>query len=50
MPLDVCRVADFVIVVLPTDIDVTEEGETLLRSIESQDISNVFGCGPRLIR
>lgn len=40
--LDVCRVADFVIVVLPTDIEVTEEGETLLRSIESQGISNVL--------
>uniref|UniRef100_A0A093XNN4 Ribosome biogenesis protein tsr1 like n=1 Tax=Talaromyces marneffei PM1 TaxID=1077442 RepID=A0A093XNN4_TALMA len=40
--LDVCRVADFVVVVLPTDVEVTEEGETLLRSIESQGISNVL--------
>jgi pre-rRNA-processing protein TSR1 len=40
--LDVCRVADFVVVVLPTDVEVSEEGEILLRSIESQGISNVL--------
>lgn len=40
--LDVCRVADFVVVVLPTDVEVSDEGEILLRSIESQGISNVL--------
>lgn len=40
--LDVCRVADFVVLVLPTDVEVAEEGEILLRSIESQGISNVL--------
>jgi pre-rRNA-processing protein TSR1 len=40
--LDVCRVADFVVLVLPTDEEVAEEGEILLRSIESQGISNVL--------
>ncbi|KAH8705635.1 putative pre-rRNA processing protein Tsr1 [Talaromyces proteolyticus] len=40
--LDVCRVADFVVLVLPTDVEVAEEGENLLRSIESQGISNVL--------
>jgi len=40
--LDVCRLADFVVLVLPVDKKVTEEGETLLRSVESQGISNVL--------
>lgn len=40
--LDVCRVSDFVLLVLPTDVEVSEEGEMLLRSIESQGISNVL--------
>lgn len=40
--LDVCRVADFVILVLPTDVEVEEEGENILRSIEGQGISNVL--------
>lgn len=40
--LDVCRVADFVVIVLPTDVEVSDEGEILLRSIESQGISNVL--------
>jgi pre-rRNA-processing protein TSR1 len=39
--LDVCRMADFVVLVLPAEIEVEEEGEVLLRSIESQGISNV---------
>jgi pre-rRNA-processing protein TSR1 len=40
--LDVCRVSDFVILVLPTELEVAEEGEIILRSIESQGISNVL--------
>lgn len=40
--LDVCRVADFVVLVLPTESEVAEEGEVILRSIESQGISNVL--------
>lgn len=40
--LDVCRLADFVIIVLPAEEEVEEEGEIILRSIESQGISNVL--------
>lgn len=39
--LDVCRMADFVVLVLSSEVEVAEEGELLLRSIESQGISNV---------
>lgn len=39
--LDVCRMADFVVLVLSADVEVDEEGELLLRSVESQGISNV---------
>ncbi|KAJ5089741.1 Ribosome biogenesis protein tsr1 [Penicillium argentinense] len=40
--LDVCRLADFVVLVLSSEVEVEEEGELLLRSIESQGISNVL--------
>ena len=40
--LDVCRVADFVVIVLSAEIEVEEEGELLLRSIEGQGISNII--------
>ncbi|KAJ5688766.1 Ribosome biogenesis protein tsr1 [Penicillium macrosclerotiorum] len=40
--LDVCRMADFVVLVLSAEEEVEEEGELLLRSIESQGISNVL--------
>lgn len=39
--LDVCRMADFVVLVLSSEVEVDDEGELLLRSIESQGISNV---------
>lgn len=39
--LDVCRLADFVVLVVSSEVEVEEEGELLLRSIESQGISNV---------
>ncbi|OJJ47162.1 hypothetical protein ASPZODRAFT_95936 [Penicilliopsis zonata CBS 506.65] len=42
--LDVCRMADFVILVLSPTMEVEEQGETLLRSIESQGISNVIAA------
>lgn len=40
--LDVCRMADFVVLVLSAEVEVDEEGELLLRSSESQGISNVI--------
>ncbi|KAJ6010873.1 Ribosome biogenesis protein tsr1 [Penicillium sp. IBT 35674x] len=40
--LDVCRMADFVILVMSPEVEVEEKGELLLRSIESQGISNVM--------
>ena len=40
--LDASRLADFVVFVLPTAQDVDEEGEALIRSVESQGISNIF--------
>lgn len=40
--MDVCRMADFVILVMSPEVEVEEEGELLLRSIESQGISNVM--------
>jgi pre-rRNA-processing protein TSR1 len=39
--LDVCRMADFVVLVVSSETEVQEDGELLLRSIESQGISNV---------
>ncbi|KAJ5133580.1 hypothetical protein N7526_004945 [Penicillium atrosanguineum] len=40
--LDVCRMADFVVLVVSSETEVQEDGELLLRSIESQGISNVL--------
>ncbi|KAJ5594906.1 Ribosome biogenesis protein tsr1 [Penicillium hispanicum] len=39
--LDVCRMADFVVLVLSAETEVADEGELLLRSIESQGISTI---------
>ncbi|KAH1365528.1 hypothetical protein KXX33_000184 [Aspergillus fumigatus] len=39
--LDVCRMADFVVLALSSEVEVEEQGEQLLRSIEGQGISNV---------
>ncbi|KAL4933441.1 small subunit rRNA maturation protein TSR1 [Aspergillus undulatus] len=39
--LDACRMADFVIVAVSASVEVEEQGELLLRSIEGQGISNV---------
>ncbi|KAF4173975.1 hypothetical protein CNMCM8927_009642 [Aspergillus lentulus] len=39
--LDVCRMADFVVLALSSEVEVEEQGELLLRSIEGQGISNV---------
>ncbi|KAL4938940.1 hypothetical protein BDV06DRAFT_45725 [Aspergillus oleicola] len=39
--LDACRMADFVIVAVSAEVEVEEQGELLLRSIEGQGISNV---------
>ncbi|KAA8650781.1 small subunit rRNA maturation protein TSR1 [Aspergillus tanneri] len=40
--LDVCRMADFVMLVISAQFEVEEQGELLLRSIEGQGISNVI--------
>ena len=40
--LDVCRMADFVVLVLSAETEADEEAELMLRSIESQGISNVI--------
>ncbi|KAF2830255.1 DUF663-domain-containing protein [Ophiobolus disseminans] len=40
--LDACRVADFVVFVLSADEEVDAEGELILKSVESQGISNCF--------
>ena len=40
--LDVSRMADFVVLVLSAQVEVEEQGELLLRSIEGQGISNVI--------
>ncbi|KAJ5129429.1 uncharacterized protein N7515_005468 [Penicillium bovifimosum] len=40
--LDVCRMADFVVLVLSSEVEVDEQGEMLLRSIQGQGISNVL--------
>ncbi|KAF9738016.1 hypothetical protein PMIN06_008489 [Paraphaeosphaeria minitans] len=40
--LDACRVADFVVFILSGQEDVDEEGEIILKAVESQGISNCF--------
>jgi pre-rRNA-processing protein TSR1 len=40
--LDVCRMADFVVLVLSSEVEVDEQGQMLLRSIQGQGISNVL--------
>lgn len=40
--LDACRVADFVVFVLSAEEEVDAEGELILKSVESQGISNCF--------
>ncbi|KAL2829351.1 hypothetical protein BJY01DRAFT_125001 [Aspergillus pseudoustus] len=40
--LDACRMADFVVVAVSAQVEVEEQGELLLRSIEGQGISNVI--------
>jgi pre-rRNA-processing protein TSR1 len=40
--LDACRVADFVVFVLSAHEEVDAEGELILKSVESQGISNTF--------
>ena len=42
--LDVCRMADFVVLVLSAEVEVDEQGELILRSIESQGISNAMAA------
>ncbi|KAF2116563.1 hypothetical protein BDV96DRAFT_490639 [Lophiotrema nucula] len=40
--LDACRVADFVVFVLSCQEEVDEEGELILKAVESQGVSNTF--------
>ncbi|KAF2748943.1 DUF663-domain-containing protein [Sporormia fimetaria CBS 119925] len=40
--LDACRVADFIVFVLSCEEEVDEEGELILKAVESQGISNCF--------
>jgi pre-rRNA-processing protein TSR1 len=40
--LDACRVADYVVFVLSCEEEVDEEGELILKAIESQGVSNCF--------
>ncbi|KAL6237281.1 hypothetical protein BDW75DRAFT_85467 [Aspergillus navahoensis] len=40
--LDACRLADFVVLAISAHVEVEEQGELLLRSIEGQGISNVI--------
>lgn len=40
--LDACRVADFIVFVLSCEEEVDEEGELMLKAVESQGISNCF--------
>lgn len=40
--LDACRLADFVVFVLPAEDALSEEAQILLRSVEGQGISNVL--------
>ncbi|PVH99259.1 DUF663-domain-containing protein [Periconia macrospinosa] len=40
--LDACRIADFVVFILSGQEEVDEEGESILKAVESQGISNCF--------
>ncbi|KAI1927032.1 ribosome biogenesis protein tsr1 [Ophidiomyces ophidiicola] len=40
--LDICRLADFVLFVLPTDENLDDKSQLLFRAVESQGISNVI--------
>lgn len=40
--LDACRVADFVVFILSGEEEVDQEGEIILKAVESQGISNCF--------
>ena len=40
--LDACRLADFVVFVLPAEDALSEEAQLLLRTVEGQGISNVL--------
>ncbi|CBF69821.1 hypothetical protein AN6266.2 [Aspergillus nidulans FGSC A4] len=40
--LDACRMADFVVLAISAHLEVEEQGELLLRSIEGQGVSNVI--------
>ncbi|KAH6618576.1 hypothetical protein C7974DRAFT_341325 [Boeremia exigua] len=40
--LDACRVADFVVFVLSAEEEVDEEGELILKAVESQGLTNTF--------
>ena len=40
--LDACRIADFVIFILSAEEEVDAEGELILKSVESQGITNTF--------
>lgn len=40
--LDACRIADFVVFILSGEEEVDEEGELILKAVESQGISNCF--------
>ncbi|KAI9658435.1 MAG: hypothetical protein M1829_006790 [Trizodia sp. TS-e1964] len=40
--LDACRIADFVLFILLPDEEVDKVGESILRSVEGQGVSNVF--------
>lgn len=42
--LDACRVADFVVFVLSAEQEVDQLGELILRSVESQGVSNVLAA------
>ena len=42
--LDVCRLADWVVLVLSADQEIDEVDDLLLRSIEGQGITNVVAC------
>jgi pre-rRNA-processing protein TSR1 len=46
--LDACRVADFIIFVLSCEEEVDEEGELILKAIESQGVSNCFTVAQKL--
>ncbi|KAF2281595.1 DUF663-domain-containing protein [Westerdykella ornata] len=46
--LDACRVADFVVFVLSCEEEVDEEGELILKAVESQGVSNCFTVAQKL--